>query len=356
MTSSEPSRERLVGVPGEVSLGRPRLAAGVIVLGALAPLLLGIDGVWPWQASSNVDWTLRIDEVAHQASEEIAGRKVLLVGGSAMAFAVNPATLSARLGVPVVNYGVHAGLGLDQIVERAVAMVRPGDVVVLGAELNHFQIDQPINQPLRGDWSSHFGLHDADPESRVPRRQWMAARGRCQRIIENGDRWLFERWQAVFPPPPRKPTDHQSPYDLGSIASRGGIATARPGPVAWLALNLPQPKPESFDFAGSNGRRAMERLVGVCRERGAVALMLHAPICDDTRIPRGWRAAFTDRERELERIAAALGMANLIPPGEMAFSHEDAFDTTYHLNDKGVAALEERLARALGPFVAGLKQ
>jgi len=60
--------------------------------------------------------------------------RVLLVGGSSWAFGVLSPMLEEGLGRPVVNLGLHAGMGREFILREAAAAVRPGDVVVLSLE------------------------------------------------------------------------------------------------------------------------------------------------------------------------------------------------------------------------------
>jgi len=65
-----------------------------------------------------------------------ASPRLILVGGSNLAFGVDSAALQAGLGnrFHVVNAGLHAGLGLDFMLNQALAHVRPGDVVVVSPE------------------------------------------------------------------------------------------------------------------------------------------------------------------------------------------------------------------------------
>src|SRR5262245_14707644 len=123
-----------------------------MLLGVALPLLLGVEGVWPFFASNQTSWSLTIDQRVHATAAATPSPKVLIVGGSNVTFGFKPRSLSARVGVPVVAYGVNAGIGLDLIVERAEPMIGPGDLVVVSPEIQHFTPRGSIDYALRGDW------------------------------------------------------------------------------------------------------------------------------------------------------------------------------------------------------------
>ena len=67
--------------------------------------------------------------------------RIILVGGSNLTFGMDSPRLSAALERPVVNLSLHAALGLPFLLAEALAVARPGDVVVVSLEYEHFQFD-----------------------------------------------------------------------------------------------------------------------------------------------------------------------------------------------------------------------
>ncbi|MCE5175655.1 MAG: hypothetical protein ABFC90_00355 [Bacteroidales bacterium] len=63
---------------------------------------------------------------------------IILVGGSNVAFGFDSKEIEDSLGVKVINSGLHAGLGLNFIIDNIADRVRKGDVVVLCPEYTHF--------------------------------------------------------------------------------------------------------------------------------------------------------------------------------------------------------------------------
>jgi len=64
--------------------------------------------------------------------------RLVLVGGSNLAFGVDSAELSKAIGLPVVNMGLHASLGLRWMLDCTTSLLRKGDVVVVIPEYEEF--------------------------------------------------------------------------------------------------------------------------------------------------------------------------------------------------------------------------
>ena len=77
--------------------------------------------------------------------KETPSPRVVLVGGSAMAFGIDSATFADALGgdYRIVNMGLHAGLGLDFLLNETLDGLRKGDVVVISPEYDIVWADRP---------------------------------------------------------------------------------------------------------------------------------------------------------------------------------------------------------------------
>ncbi|MEI6946677.1 hypothetical protein V9K67_05700 [Paraflavisolibacter sp. H34] len=70
----------------------------------------------------------------HRLVDSIKTPKVIFAGGSNIAFGINSEEISRGLQVPVVNLGLHAGLGLSFMLNELQSTVREGDMVFLSTE------------------------------------------------------------------------------------------------------------------------------------------------------------------------------------------------------------------------------
>jgi hypothetical protein len=77
----------------------------------------------------------------HKLIAEVPSPRVILVGGSNVAFGLDSEFLQKNLGVPVINMGLHGGLGLRYSLDEVVPYIKKGDVFILSPEYPQF--DEP---------------------------------------------------------------------------------------------------------------------------------------------------------------------------------------------------------------------
>ncbi len=67
---------------------------------------------------------------------ETEGEKIVVIGGSSVAFGLDSEKLSEYTGKPVVNFGLYAAIGTKAMLELSLAGIGEGDTVVLAPELD----------------------------------------------------------------------------------------------------------------------------------------------------------------------------------------------------------------------------
>jgi hypothetical protein len=85
----------------------------------------------PWPLDPQNMLAAMIDKHAAVAASPA---RLLIVGGSSAAFGVDSERISRELSVPVVNLGLHAGLGLDFMLQEVAAVATRDDLVILCPE------------------------------------------------------------------------------------------------------------------------------------------------------------------------------------------------------------------------------
>ena len=327
---------------------------------ALVPLGLGLGNPRFVPPLPALDWTLALDARTAAAAAAVQGRKVVFIGGSNVRFGVDSAGLTHDLGLPVINYGLHASLGADVIADRAAACIRRGDVVVFAPELSHFRradADQ-YSDDLRIEF---LAAHpDANVDRRVqsfPEKQWREARGRCYRLrtwAESACATGLERaFDAVTGrPPPADPAP--TPYTVDAVGPNGAITFPRPAACPADRWSYSHPPADvaamSMDPGGSRGGRAFELLQRACAERHATLYVMPPLRLSVAHFDQANMAAM---ERAWIDYATAHGARALVPVGSNVLPMADGYDTDYHLNDVGVAAERPRLAAALRTVLGG---
>lgn len=66
----------------------------------------------------------------------VEGEKLVVIGGSSVAFGLNSAVLEDIVGMPVVNFGLYAAVGTKAMLELSLSAVGEGDIIVLAPELD----------------------------------------------------------------------------------------------------------------------------------------------------------------------------------------------------------------------------
>ena len=70
----------------------------------------------------------------HARLKSISSSRIILAGGSNLAFGVDSKMIESQLKMPVCNMSLHAGLGLEFILNELKSEMRKGDVVFLSLE------------------------------------------------------------------------------------------------------------------------------------------------------------------------------------------------------------------------------
>jgi hypothetical protein len=74
----------------------------------------------------------------HQRLDSLPSPKIVFVGGSNLGFGLDSKRVEDSLHMPVVNMGLHAGLGLKFMIDEVKSSIKKGDIVVLSPEYHHF--------------------------------------------------------------------------------------------------------------------------------------------------------------------------------------------------------------------------
>lgn len=88
---------------------------------------------------------------------EIDEPKVIIVGGSSVAFGLDSELLAEHIGMPVVNFGLYATLGTKIMMDLSKANINEGDIVVLAPEMDEQTLSLYFNaeaalQGMESNW------------------------------------------------------------------------------------------------------------------------------------------------------------------------------------------------------------
>ncbi|MCR4788541.1 MAG: hypothetical protein K5888_08140 [Lachnospiraceae bacterium] len=259
-------------------------------------------------------------------AKDIKEPAILLAGDSNLIFGVDSKVLEEAMGMPVVNLGLHAGLGNDFLLRLAEYCAEPGDIVVCSF-VKYNMGKNSGNEELK--WTTienHFSYY---------------------RFIAPED--AFEMVRA-FPSYLRDATNHwingKANVDLDSGYNRkffneyGDSDFPRPEPIKYYdeSDGIPEITDEFVeDF---------NEYYDILTKRGVKVVLAGFPVyvCDDT-------PAVSEYEAFEEELCSRLKCECISDINEYMMDKELFWDSKYHLNDKAVPVRTELLIHDLEPVI-----
>ncbi len=267
--------------------------------------------------------------------------KLVLISGSNAHYGIRCATIVERTGLYCVNGGIHAGIGVDYLLDRARDWLRPGDLALLPLEFNHYtdrgipskffihyvlRYDRGyiLQRPPLDQLRFWFGL----PISRI----WQRTTGKlfghapplenahAEEVGKYGDRLRNE------------------PSDRNAI-QKGYVDDAEPLPVLF----------GSAPTGDAAGARSIRRFIRWCRDHDVtpIATWPNALWFEDYRDeqPQQFFAAIATFYDRLD--VPLLGQPEVMMPADRALF----FDSDYHLNRIGVDQHTDLILDLLQPYL-----
>lgn len=83
--------------------------------------------------------------IKYERLKNVRGNKIVVIGGSSVAFGLRSDILEEETGLPVVNFGLYANLGTKYMLDVAEDYIREGDIVVIAPEQNSQALSKYYN-------------------------------------------------------------------------------------------------------------------------------------------------------------------------------------------------------------------
>ncbi|MBQ9116895.1 MAG: DUF4234 domain-containing protein [Clostridia bacterium] len=118
---------------------------------------------------------------------EIDDPKIVVIGGSSVAFGLDSEMVKEHLGMEVVNFGLYANLGTKLMIDLSKTNINEGDIIVIAPEMNsqtlslYFNAETAI-QALDGNWGMLKNVDTDDYESLIG-AMWQFAGEKLEYIV-----------------------------------------------------------------------------------------------------------------------------------------------------------------------------
>ena len=268
--------------------------------------------------------------------------KIVVVGGSSVAFGLDSERLERYTGMPVVNFGLYAALGTKLMLDLSRRGIEEGDIVVLTPEMDpqtlslYFSSENTL-KAIDDDFSLFF---KTDVENWFPMLggMWRHASDKLERYLNSLDNPNTGSSTEIYQ---SKYFDEYGDFDYPRENNIMQLYFDQNTPIDLDKDNL---KEEFYLFTDY-----LNEYIEYCERRGATVYFSFPPMNE-----LALTSASTDPEIRAEFVAHLEEEINcpfITEIDDMIMDAGYFFDTNFHLNDAGVIArtftLGEDLCRVM---------
>ncbi|MBR5223113.1 MAG: hypothetical protein IKV81_02995 [Clostridia bacterium] len=269
----------------------------------------------------------------HERLSSIKEEKIVLIGGSNLAFGLDSQKLHEYVGMPVVNYGLYATIGTKAMLDMSRSHIKKGDIVVICPETD------------KQTYSLYYNAHS----------MWQALDCDLSMFKDVG----FSNWGKLIAVMPEfaaekrgfiKKNTKPAPsgiYAKASFNEYGDIAVERPYNIMPTNYDISMPVSLTTDLLDKEFIDYLNRYADECKLRGATVYFGFSPINSDSVVS-------TDEEKEefYEALTNQLDFPLISDIDDYILDSAYFYDTNFHLNSCGAlqrtSLLADDLLRELG--------
>lgn len=252
--------------------------------------------------------------------------KIVLVGGSNLAFGIDSRMIQDSIGMPVVNMGLYAKLGLRYMLAQVHPYVKKGDIVVIVPEYDQFygnfaNGDNTLNTALLytppdriGDFIRSYSIVDVVLRPRAEN---------ARRSFVRGAAALVGREDQFFPKDTNPVYNRRSFNQYGDAVSHLGLQGLNPDSI------FVKPLPPIRDF----NRHILSDLNDL--DDKANNMGAHTYFMYPSYIDRSYSINVAAIDSLTARLRAGMRIPIVGQPRDFVYPKQLFFDTRYHLNARG---------------------
>lgn len=257
-----------------------------------------------------------------------ASPKIILVGGSNLAFGIDSHMMEDSLHVNVVNMGLYAKLGLRYMLAQAKPYIRAGDIIIVVPEYDQFygnfaNGDNTLNTALLyapadrlGDFIKSYSVIDVVLRPRVER---------ARRAFLELAAASIGRKDQYFPPDTNPVYNRHSFNDLGDVVSHLNLKSMDPDSI----YVRPLPPLKTFNAKTIDD---LNDVAETARRAGARSYFMFPSF-----MQRAWVVSDKQVDSLTFRLRKDMKMPFIGTPQDFVFPDTMFYNTRFHLNRIGRA-------------------
>lgn len=262
----------------------------------------------------------------------IPDAKIVVVGGSSVAFGLDSSLLEELCGMPVVNFGLYATLGSKIMLDLSLPEIGEGDIVVLAPELDP--------QTLSLYFNAEAAWQACDSNMSM---LWRLDYDNLGDMLGGAFGYLADKLKylrlGAFDPP--------GVYNSASFDEYGDIVYPRPYNVMTFGYDINKPLSFSTSDYSAEFIEYLNEYIAVCEKRGAKVCYAFPPM-NASAVAAGTDAS--DYGALYDFLCESLDCEILGSPADYIMDEAYFYDSNFHPNDAGTVLHTSHLAEGLRRF------
>jgi hypothetical protein len=261
----------------------------------------------------------------HARLTSLDEEKIVLIGGSNLAFGLDSYKLQEYVGMPIVNYGLYATIGTKAMLDMSRSHIKKGDIVVICPETE--------KQTYSLYYNAHSMWQALDCDLSMLKDVGFSNLGKLIAAIPE-----FAAEKHRFVKKGEKPTP-SGIYAKSSFNEYGDIMVERPYNIMPKNFDSSMPISLNTDLLDEEFIDYLNKYASYCERRGAKVYFGFSPINADSIVS-------TEKEKELfyKTLGEQLNFPIISDINDYILDSGFFYDTNFHLNSVGALQRTSLLA------------
>lgn len=282
-------------------------------------------------------WTYELYTIKTKIAESIKTPKIVVVAGSNALFGISCKIIREETKFPCVNAATYAGLGIDYILDRGRSLLQPGDTVILPLEYEFYTDDGKLNGALI-DYVLARDLEYLKSLNLLDQIRFIT--GVSMTRVQDG---ILARLGT-----PKQWQSHYKSKNLNQYGDDTGNRASDMTKKEFKALEELQPKELQGYIKSSYGMKAINNFV-YWSQKNNIKVIATWP-------NTFWFEAYQEQKakeffQSINDFYQTIKVPLLGTYRDFMYDKSMFYDTSYHMNDKGVRYRTKQLIDLLKPFL-----
>ena len=264
-------------------------------------------------------------------------KKIIFVGGSNLAFGLNSEEIEKKTGFHVVNMSLHAGLGLDLMLNQVIEYIHEGDIVVISPEYNLFLDDDYYGD---GKILSEYFIAEKKEIKLMNSRNYIHTIKNINNAIIASIKYTIKKIIQLF-------------YKDFTLDKYNIYRASNFNKYGDMTAHIGKKTPDYFSggasfFEGEINLESINKIKkfqNVAKKQGTITLITWPCILDKT---------YKINKEKFDEIVSLVSKycLNIISDkNTYIYSYELFYDTTYHLNKDGIEVRTKSIIKDINNYI-----